>query len=150
MANVTIKLTVDTVAVLGKNPSLGTNCWLSQSGGEDIGNYIVVDPSDSRENINHVTESDVITWVGIPTDGDSANQIDITAIHKDGTGGSVLGTPLETSWTFGKTIIRQVIQAAPGVNEERYSINFSINAAGVSVPFSFDPKIRIHPTPKML
>jgi hypothetical protein len=146
MANVTIKLTVDTVAVLSdpKNPSLGTNCWLSQAGGEDIGNYIVVDPADSRENISHVTENDVITWVGIPADGNSVNQIDITAIHKDGTGGSVLGNPLETSWTFGKTIIRQVIQAVPGDNKETYSIDFSISNGGSSESFLFDPKIRVH------
>jgi hypothetical protein len=148
MANVTIKLTVDTVAVLNnpKEPALGTNCWLSQAGGEDIGNYIVVDTSNSEENISHVTENDVITWVGMPADGNSANQIDITAIHKDGTGGSVLGNPLETSWAFGKTIIRQVVQAAPGDNKETYTINFSISAAGESIPFSFDPKIRVHPS----
>ncbi len=145
MANVTITLTVDTAAILS-NPKakLGSNCWLSQSGGEDIGNYMVVDPTDSEKNVNHVTVNDVITWQGIPAIANNGSLIDITAIQKDGTGGSVLGNGLEASWTFGTTIIRQVILAASTENEEQYSIKFSINAGGESVPFSFDPKIRVH------
>jgi hypothetical protein len=145
MANVTIKLTVDTAAILN-NPKapLGTNCRLSQSGGEDIGNYMVVDTANSEENISHVTVNDVITWVGIPAEANNGSLIDITAINKDGTGGSVLGNGLEASWTFGTTIIRQVILAASTDNEEQYTIKFSINAGGESIPFSFDPKIQVH------
>lgn len=146
MANVTIKLTVDTAAVLNdpKDPQLGTNCYLSQSGGEDIGNYMVVDPSNSEENISHVTEGDVITWVGIPADGNVANQINIISIHKeDHTGGSVLGSPLDAYWTFGTTIIRQALVGTTG-DKETYTINFSIDEGGVSTSFSFDPKIRCH------
>jgi hypothetical protein len=146
MANVTIKLTVNTVAILNnrKDPQLGTNCRLSQSGGEDIGNYMAVDPSDSEMNISHVTVNDVITWVGIPAEGDNGAQINITEIHKDGTGGSVLGDPLSTSWAFGTTIIRQVLLAASFDDYESYKISFSINAGGESVPLSFDPKIRVN------
>jgi hypothetical protein len=146
MANVTIKLTVDTVAVLNdpKDPQLGTNCSLSQAGGEDIGNYMVIDPSNSEENISHVTEGDVITWVGIPANGNVTNQINIISIHKDDhTGGSVLGASLDASWTFGSTIIRQALVGSTG-DKETYTINFIIDVDGVSTDFSFDPKIQVH------
>lgn len=146
MANVTIKLTVDTAAILANptRPKLGANCSLSQTGGEDIGDYMVVDHSDSRENISHVTEGDVITWEGIPADGNVANQINIISIHKDDhTGGSVLGSPLDAYWTYGTTIIRQALVGTTG-DEERYTINFTIDAGGVSTAFSFDPKIKCH------
>lgn len=146
MANVVIKLTVDTVAILDnpKDPQLGTNCWLSQSGGEDIGNHMVVDPNNSEDSISHVTEGDLLTWVGVPASGNANTQINITGIHKDPqTGGSVLGPALEAYWTFGTTIIRQALIGTTG-DKETYTINFNIDEGGVTTPFSFDPKITVH------
>lgn len=147
MANVTIKLTVDTTAILNnpKDPNLGTNCRLSQTGGEEIGNYMYVDPTNSEENISNVTEDDVITWVGIPANGDSTSLIDVILIQKDhGTGGSVLGNPLDASWSYGKTIIRQVLMSSTSGDKEAYTITFNINVAGQTSTYAFDPKITVH------
>ena len=57
MANVTIKLTVDVAGIrISTNPQadLGTLCRLSQTGGEDIGNFLLVDPNNSHEDINNI------------------------------------------------------------------------------------------------
>jgi hypothetical protein len=146
MANVTIKLTVDTTAILNnpKNPDLPVNCRLSQSGGEDIGDYMVVDLANSTENISHLTVGDVITWQGIPANGDTAFQINILSIEKDPGSGSVLGIPVDGTWVYGKTVTRQVTPASSIVGKETYTINFSILSDGESVYFGLDPKMQIH------
>lgn len=148
MANVTIKLTVDTVAIKNDplSPDLGTNCRLSQSGGEELGNCMCVDPADSTQNISYVTENDVITWIGIPANGDLDSQVNIMTITKDIGSASILGIPLNTSWSFGKTVIRQVIQHSAD-DEERYTITFTIGSGKDQKIYELDPKIKGHIPP---
>ncbi len=150
MANVTIKLTVDSNSLIAskENKNMGTYCRLSQTGGEENGCYMNVDFLNSELNVSNVKDADLITWVGIdinPSNNPSnvgLPQISIVEIRKE-RGDVILGEPTKAKWFFGEKISRTVTR----IGKMDYSIFFLIDNKGIGgsdEPYHLDPKMTVN------
>ncbi len=153
MANVIIQLRVDIEQFMnGDNPDYKKACRLAQFGGEDIGNYLSVDFTNSYNTSSVLTLNDVVTWVGVAANFTNSNPdttygVDIIAIKNPTEHPDIFGNHLNNRTTgFGLTVISNLVNLTPPDEYAAYTIQFNITENDIPIwnsPYTFDPKISV-------
>jgi hypothetical protein len=130
--------------------SMGTLCRLSQSGGEEIGNRLLVIFSQSTINTSLVTDGDYIIWNGVDTGAPDRYQIDIVDITHEAGKSLLLSVPLAGTSITGSTRLAQatLVGNSDVAEAETYTIHFKIITQTKAPfidpgPYKFDPKMRV-------